>query len=79
MRGGPAGPGTARLLLEGAGSAKGRAGGVVAHAALERTEPQEGSSRGSRFATRFGEEHPEVVTNDVGGALEANKALLVEH
>jgi hypothetical protein len=33
----------------------------VAHSTLERTEPQEGSSRDSRLAARFAEEHPEVV------------------
>ena len=50
-----------------------------AHKTLERTRPQEGSSRGIRSATRSDEEDPEVVTNDVGGAPEATKALLVGH
>jgi len=43
------------------------------------TEPQEGSSWDFGSATRADEENPEVVTNDVGGAPEANKALLVGH
>jgi hypothetical protein len=40
---------------------KGRAGGGEAHKTLERTKPQEGSSRDSRLAARFAEEYPEVV------------------
>jgi hypothetical protein len=46
---------------------RGRTGGTderaegVAHRTLERTQPQEGSSRGSRLAARFVEEYPEVV------------------
>jgi len=58
---------------------KGRAGGGEAQGTLERTQPQEGSSRDFCFAARFDEENPEVVSNDVGGAPEAHKALLAGH
>jgi len=47
--------------------------------ALKRDQLHEGRSRDSRSTTRSDEENPEVVTNDVGGALEANKALLAGH
>jgi len=43
------------------------------------TELQESSSRDSRFAARHDEEDPVVVSNDEGGAPEANKALLDGH
>jgi len=48
----PHGPGTVRFLLGGAGPVNGRAGGGEAHNTLERTQPQEGRSRDSRFATK---------------------------
>jgi len=66
-------------FFEGAAPEKGRAGGGEARELWRGIELHEGRSRDSRSTTRFDEKNPEVVTNDVGGAPEANKALLAGH
>jgi hypothetical protein len=50
-----------------------------AQSTLERTRPQEGSSQDARLASTVRRGTPRGRRNDVGGAPEANKALLVGH